>query len=188
MNNGGRRPENAMKHLILPALLAVASTASAAAGDSNTAVAQLDLQRYRGQWHEVARLPMFFQRQCVGDVTARYTPQADGRIEVRNACRTKDGTRDESVGVARPVAGKPGQLKVRFAPGWLSWAPFVWADYWVIALDPDYRWAVVGGPSKKYLWILSREPAMAPALLDQLIADAQTKGYDTSALVRSETR
>lgn len=178
-------PETIMKPLILTVLLALASTASAAAGAPNTPVPALDLQRYSGQWHEVARLPMFFQRQCVGDVTARYTARADGRIDVRNACRTKDGGRDESVGVAKPVAGKPGELKVRFAPGWLSWAPFVWADYWVIALDPDYRWAVVGGPSKKYLWILSREPTMAPEQLDKLVADAQAKGYDTRALVRS---
>ncbi len=185
MNNDDIPLENAMRTLLLPLLLAVAATASARVDSPNTAVPQLDLSRYSGQWHEVARLPMFFQRQCVGDVTARYTPQADGRIEVRNACRTRDGGRDESVGSAKPVAGKPGQLKVRFAPGWLSWAPFVWADYWVIALDPDYRWAVVGGPSKKYLWILSREPTMAPEQLDRLIADAQAKGYDTRALVRS---
>ncbi len=176
-----------MKSLVFAApLLLIAAFASAAAHRVNEPVPQLDLQRYSGEWHEVARLPMFFQRKCVGDVTARYTSQPDGRIEVRNACRTKDGSRDESIGVAKPVRGKPGQLKVRFAPGWLSWAPFVWADYWVIALDPDYRWAMVGGPDKKYLWILSREPSMAPALLDKLISEAAAAGYPTDKLIRSD--
>lgn len=176
-----------MKSTLFAALLMlIAPLASASTPGSNQPVPQLDLQRYSGEWHEVARLPMFFQRKCIGDVTARYTPQPDGRIEVRNACRTKDGSRDESIGVAKPVVGKPGQLKVRFAPGWLSWAPFVWADYWVIALDPDYRWALVGGPDKKYLWILSREPNMEPALLDKLISDAAAAGYPTDKLIRSD--
>jgi apolipoprotein D and lipocalin family protein len=165
--------------------LAVLLATSATTAPTNTSVPRLDLARYSGQWHEIARLPMAFQRQCVSDVTARYTPQPDGSIEVRNACLTKQGKRDESVGAARPVKGKPGELEVRFAPKALSWLPFVWADYWVIAIDPDYRWAMVGGPSRKYLWILSREPTMAPALLDTLIDEARRKGYDTRALIRS---
>lgn len=70
---------------------------------------------------------------------------------MRNACRTKDGKRDESQGVAKPAGGSAGALKVRFAPGWLSWLPWVWADYWVLELDADYRWAVVGGPRRKYM-------------------------------------
>jgi apolipoprotein D and lipocalin family protein len=166
--------------------LAVLFAMGTATPAANASVPELDLTRYSGQWHEVARLPMAFQGQCVSDVTASYTPRPDGRIEVRNACLTKEGKRDESVGVAKPVKGNPGQLKVRFAPTALAWLPFVWADYWVIAVDPDYRWAMVGGPSRNYLWILSREPTMTPALLDTLIGDAQRKGYDTRALIRSD--
>lgn len=152
----------------------------------NRPVATLDLQRYSGQWHEIARLPMFFQRNCVGEVTARYTLQPGGDIEVRNACLTKSGKRDESIGVAKPVPGKPGQLKVRFAPRLLSWVPGVWADYWVIALDADYRWAVVGGPSRDYLWILSRDATMDPAQFDEIVAKAKTAGYPVEKLLRSD--
>lgn len=93
-------------------------------------VAQLDISRYAGEWHEIAHLPMFFQRKCVGDITARYTLEDEGRIGVRNACRTRDGTMDVSEGTARTVAGHPGRLQVRFAPDVLDWVPMVWADYW----------------------------------------------------------
>jgi apolipoprotein D and lipocalin family protein len=150
---------------------------------ANSPVTQLDLARYSGQWHEIAHLPMFFQRNCVDRITATYTRKADGTIQVDNACRNKDGDMDRSIGVAKPVPGKAGQLKVRFAPDWLTWLPMVWADYWVIALDPEYRWAVVGGPSRKYLWVLSRTPTMERELFESIKADAGRRGYPVDKLV-----
>ena len=154
-----------------------------AAALANAPVPQVDLNRYAGTWHEIAHLPMFFQRHCVSDITAQYTLQADDTVAVRNACRTKDGAMDASEGVARPVPGKPGALQVRFAPDWLSWLPMVWADYWVVELDPEYRWAVVGGPSNKYLWVLSREPTMERALFEQIRSRARDRGYPVEKLV-----
>ena len=165
-----------MLAIVLAAGIGIAAVA-------NQPVAQLDVQRYAGQWHEIAHLPMFFQRNCADRITATYVPQADGTIQVRNACRTKDGAREESTGVARTVAGTPGALQVRFAPDWLRWLPAAWADYWVIDLDPEYRWAVVGGPSRKYLWILSREPRMERALYAQITARARERGYPVERLV-----
>lgn len=173
-----------MKPFLLLLLLAASPVPAAV---PNQPVAQLDLARYSGEWHEIARLPMYFQRNCVGEVTARYTVQTDATVEVRNSCRIASGKRDMSVGVAKAVPGRPGALKVRFAPGWLSWAPFAWADYWVIALDPDYKWAIVGGPSKKYLWLLSREKTLPPEQLARLVDIAARAGYPTSKLIRSET-
>jgi apolipoprotein D and lipocalin family protein len=164
-------------------MLSILMTIGLGAALSNQPVDALDLARYSGTWHEIAHLPMFFQRQCRDSITATYTPQPDGTIQVRNACRTKDGTQDESIGVARPVEGRPGALEVRFAPDWLRWLPWVWADYWVVELDPDYQWAVVGGPSRKYMWILSRTPAMDPALFEQIKARAAQRGYPVQALV-----
>lgn len=149
----------------------------------NVAVPTLDLQRYAGQWHEIARLPLFFQRKCVANTTATYTPSVDGTLQVRNSCDTKQGGRLEVVGAARPVAGYPGRLQVRFAPSWLAWAPMIWADYWVVDLDPDYRWAVVGGPSRKNLWILSRTPTMSRAQYDAIRSRAARRGYQVDALV-----
>lgn len=162
--------------------LAIAATPQAVAA-ANQPVPALDLQRYSGTWHEIAHLPMYFQRRCVDTITATYTPRADGTLEVRNACRTKDGTFVEATGVARPVPGAPGQLQVRFAPAWMSWLPMVWADYWVIALDPGYQWAVIGGSSRRYLWVLSRTPTMQRALFERLKADARARGYPVDKLV-----
>lgn len=174
--------------LALLVLLAIASPSMASASMAsdtmaNVPVAALDLTRYSGQWHEVARLPMFFQRKCVADTTATYRPLGEGRIEVRNACKTRDGGSISVLGEARTVAGKPGALQVRFAPNWLAWLPMVWADYWVVDIDPDYRWAVVGGPSRDYLWILSRSPTMERRVFESIKARAGKRGYPVQELL-----
>ncbi|GAB2315468.1 lipocalin family protein [Stenotrophomonas maltophilia] len=167
-----------------PALLACLLLAAlpVIAAEPVRAVDTLDIDRYAGQWHEIAHLPVSFQKQCVGEITANYGLRRDGRISVTNACRNGDGERVVAEGVARPVAGHPGQLQVRFVPDWLSWVPLVWADYWVLALDPDYQWALVGEPDRKYLWILSRLPEMDRARFEQLKAKAETMGYDLGPL------
>ena len=167
----------------LACLLAVPGRA-AAQPPMHKPVPVLDLRRYAGTWHQVAHLPRFFQRTCVSGTTATYTPMADGLIEVRNACTTKDGERIESVGRAETVPGAPGSLRVRFAPEWMSWLPFTWAPYWVLEVDEDYRWAMVGGPDREYLWILSREPVMDPARYDALVERARALGYPVQDLIR----
>ena len=108
-----------------PALLATAlmwTAFTASAVEPVRSVPALDMGRYAGQWHEIAHLPVSFQKKCVGDITATYALRGDGRISVYNACRTAEG-RIAAEGVARPVEGEPGQLQVRFAPDWLSWGP-----------------------------------------------------------------
>jgi apolipoprotein D and lipocalin family protein len=145
-------------------------------------VAPVDLKRYAGLWHEQARLPNRFQKQCTGPVTAEYTLLEDGTVEVRNRCILADGNFDESVGSARvvPVAGQPGagRLEVRFAPEWLGWLPLVWGDYWILKLDRDYQVALVGTPNRKYLWVLSRAPRLDEGLLQAELDYARTLGFD----------
>jgi apolipoprotein D and lipocalin family protein len=148
----------------------------------NRPVDYLDFKRYAGEWHEIARLPMRFEKACADSVTATYSPMPDGTIEVRNACRTRRGVFDERVGIARPTH-VPGALKVCFAPRWLAWLPLVWADYWVVGLDLGYQWALVGGPSRRYLWILSRNPHMKRALYTKLEESAAVMGYPTQELI-----
>lgn len=173
-----------MRSVLISALTtAVLATASTDVAATNAPVASLDLQRYAGQWHEIAHLPMFFQRQCVDRITATYAANPDGSIAVHNACRTKTGEMDASDGVATPVPGQQGALKVRFAPEVFAWLPWVWADYWVIEFDPDYRWAVVGGPSRKYLWVLSRSASMDAKLFAQIRERARERGYPVDKLV-----
>lgn len=171
-----------LRPLLLTTLI-VASAPAAAATLPNQPVPTLDLQRYLGQWHEIAHLPIFFQRKCLDTITATYTANLDGTIGVHNACRDKDGAIDASDGVARKVAGATTALKVRFAPSWLAWLPIVWGDYWVVDLDADYRWAVVGGPSRKYMWVLSRSPKMSRATFAQITWRARQRGYSTEDLV-----
>jgi len=153
------------------------------------AVAPVDLARYAGLWYEQARLPNRFQKQCTGQVTAQYTTQPDGTIEVRNSCARNDGSLDESVGVARvvPVDGQPGagQLKVRFAPEWLGWLPMVWGDYWILKLDRDYQVSLVGTPDRQYLWVLSRSPQLHEAALQAELDYARTLGFDVDKVIRT---
>ncbi len=94
----------------------------------------------------------------------------------------------EARGVARRVADHPGRLKVRFVPDWLAWAPLVWADYWVLALDEDYQWAVVGEPGRKYLWILSRKPDLGEKKLNELVERLPGWGYDPAQLVYPQVK
>lgn len=156
---------------------------SLAAAEPLRAVPELDLQRYAGTWHEIARLPNRFEDRCAGDITATYTPLEDGRVRVVNACRKADGSRQSVDGMARRSGERAAELEVRFAPAWLSFLPFVWADYWVIAIDRDYQWAIVGEPDRDYLWFLTREPTVDAATFESLKGRARSMGYDLDALV-----
>jgi apolipoprotein D and lipocalin family protein len=143
-------------------------------------VAFVDLNRYTGKWYEIARYPNRFQRDCDGNVTASYTLRSDGKIRVVNECRKQDGRRKSAVGTARVVdRATNSRLKVTF-----FW-PFS-GDYWILALGLEYEYAVVGEPSRKYLWILSRSPQMEERLYQDLQKKIAAQGYDITRLVRTK--
>ena len=140
-------------------------------------VLPFDLGRYAGTWYEVAALPNPFQRDCTA-TQATYTPTPKGEVEVHNLCHkhTLGGPISEVRGRAwAPDAAQPSELKVRF-----FW-PFT-GDYFILALDPDYQWAVVGQPQRRYLWVLSRSRHMSPALFTALKARLPGWGYDPEQL------
>lgn len=144
------------------------------------AVAHVDLSRYVGTWYEIANFPQSFQRGCTA-TTATYTLRADGDIDVLNRCRkgSLDGKEKSALGRARVVDRTTNaKLEVSF------FRPF-WGDYWIIDLADDYSYAVVGHPGRDYLWILARDPAMAEATFQGIVARLQAKGYETSRLVRT---
>jgi len=152
------------------------------------AVPELDVDRYMGTWFEIAKFPNYFQRKCASNTQATYSKRADGGIDVVNSCETHAGPVDVARGLARPDRAAPSQsskLQVRFAPAWLSWLPLVWGRYWVVLLDPDYGFAVVSEPRRKYLWILSRSPHMDTAQYEEIVDKISTMGFDTRRLVRS---
>jgi apolipoprotein D and lipocalin family protein len=171
------------------ALASVAATAQAAPLPALQSVGKVDLNRYQGRWYQIAYYPNTFQKQCVAGTTADYVLQSNGMVQVTNQCRTADGSLSKAVGAARvappkflgvPVAKgtDTSKLEVRFAPALLSFINAVWAPYWVIQLADDYRYAVIGEPSREYLWILSRKPQLDPqdrAIINGLL---QQQGYD----------
>jgi apolipoprotein D and lipocalin family protein len=165
---------------VMPTLIAVSLFANAATDRPLQVVTAVDLARYGGKWYEIARLPNWFQRKCVSDTSATYTLREDGKITVVNECRTADGRATSVKGTARAAlkAGPNAKLKVTF-----FW-PF-YGDYWIIDLDPEYRWAVVGEPDRKYLWILARESRIEDAVLDGILARVKAQGYDLANLLRT---
>ena len=142
-----------------------------------TAVTPFDVQRYQGHWYELARLDHAFERGMT-DVSATYTAQADGSVRVVNrGYAPASGQWREAVGKAQ-FTGAPttASLKVSF------FGPF-YGGYHVAALDPDYRWALVVGPTTGYAWILAREKHIAPAQQNAIVAQAHALGVDTAALI-----
>jgi apolipoprotein D and lipocalin family protein len=146
-----------------------------------TTVSHVDLHRYAGLWYEIARLPQRFEKGCA-HVTAEYRPLADGRIEVLNTCHQDSvyGPVETVRGLARVVDAKTNaKLKVQF-----QW-PFE-GDYWVLVLDEDYRFALVGTPDRKGLWVLSREPQLSHPALAKLTEMARQKGFAVEKLIYTE--
>ena len=159
---------------------------STAAAEPLQPIAALDLPRYMGTWYEIARYPNWFQKKCVGDTRADYSLQPNGRVQVINRCREASGELSEAVGMARQIgAADSPKLEVRFAPAWLSFLPMVWGDYWVIDLDPDYRLVAVSEPSREYLWVLSRTPAVDAQAYEALLARLAARGFDPGKLERT---
>lgn len=172
----------AIRTLAIIAGLGLALSGCAALGPKhpvgNRAVPQpaksVDLSRYLGRWYEVARYEQSFQKGCEG-VTADYSLRDDGKIRVVNTCRKPDGRITDAVGKAKIVDPATNtKLKVSF------FGPF-YGDYWVLDRADDYSWAIVGEPSGRYLWLLSRQPN--PDNREALIARAKALGYETAPLV-----
>ena len=144
-------------------------------------VASVDMKRYAGTWYEIARLPNFFEKK-LKCITATYSLRGDGKIKVLNKGYyiTSPGKSNSAEGVACiPDKSSPGKLKVRF-----FW-PFS-GDYWIMFLDQDYRYVLVGDPSRKYLWILSRENNMNEETYRMLLQKAVNNGYDVKSIIRVE--
>ena len=168
-----------IRPFLLAALLLLGACATRPEGPPPATVAAVDLARYAGTWFEIARFPNSFQdgggRACT-HTTAQYTPRPDGTVGVINRCRDAQGAAVEATASAYAVEGT-GNSKLRVTFFW----PF-YGDYWVIGLDPAYRWAVVGAPGRNYLWVLSRTPSMAPADYAEAVGIAAAQGFTVSRL------
>ena len=140
-----------------------------------------ELERYLGKWYEIARLDHSFERG-LEQVTAVYQKRQDGGISVLNRGYDPESERwEQAEGKAYFVEDDNlGRLKVSF------FGPF-YGGYNIIALDEQYRWSMVAGPDRSYLWILAREPALSKTTLERLVDKAEAQGFDTDALIYPQT-
>ena len=141
-------------------------------------VASVDVQRYLGTWYQQALIPNRFQSLCVSNTRATYA--MDGKdLSVLNRCTGAGGKSEVATGVAKIVEGSNNaKLRVSF------FRPF-YGDYWVLALDPDYQWALVGDPSRQYCWVLSRNAQLSDITFAQILDRAAVLGYDKTLFERS---
>lgn len=171
-----------------PAVLALAAVlcyAAPANADKPQTVAQVDIQRYMGTWHEIARLPMRFQDECARAVQARYTLNPDQSVRVDNSCQKADGSTMQAEGLAKAEDKSGSKLRVTFLPKAIRWLPVGHAQYWILRLDEQYQHALVGTPDRKYLWLLSRRPDMSEQELQSYLQTAREQGYDLKDLIRN---
>lgn len=166
--------------ILIVMVAAMVTTAGRAAQPELEVVEHVDLERYLGTWYEIASYPAWFQKNCTA-VTAEYSLRDDGLIRVINSCRkgSLEGTLKQSTGRAKVVDQTTNaKLKVSF------FGPF-WGDYWIVDLDPEYRWAVVGVPNRKYLWILSRTSTIDEELYREIVGRLPAIGYNPDRLSRT---
>jgi apolipoprotein D and lipocalin family protein len=141
----------------------------------------VELSRYTGKWYEQGRYEASFQKGCEG-VTADYAPKPGGTVAVVNSCRqgSPRGPLKTAEASARLVEGSNGsKLKVTF-----FW-PFE-GDYWILDRADDYSWSIVGEPSGRYLWLLTRRQQISPRQYAALVREAQALGYNAELLRRTQ--
>ena len=160
-------------------LIAMMSFLSCKTTQNLTTVQEVDIARYAGQWYEIARLPNSFEKglECV---TATYTIKKNDKIEVLNKGYSieKPGKLSTAKGRAWvPALEFPGRLKVSF-----FW-PFA-GNYYIISLDEDYKYALIGDPSRKYLWVLSRSKVLDNAIYTELLDIAKVNDFDIDNIIK----
>jgi apolipoprotein D and lipocalin family protein len=148
-------------------------------------VSRVDLQKYSGLWSEIARMPNSFQKNCTKNVTAEYNLLDNGTIQVINRCEKNNGSIVTAKGIAKTAdESTNSKLKVSFVN--LLGIRLFWGNYWIIGLDPEYQWAIVGDPSRKYGWILSRTPELKESELTEIKEILKVNGYSFSSFIMTK--
>lgn len=165
-----------MKNILFISLAIFIFTACSYKDPNIKSVKRVDLDRYLGSWYEIARYEHSFEKDCK-NVTATYSVKENNEIKVINKC-TKITTNEktEAIGEAYAIDNTNSKLKVSF-----FW-PF-YGDYWIILLDKNYSYAVVSEPSKKYLWILSRDKKLQEKDKNIILEKLNSLNYDLSKLI-----
>lgn len=176
-----------MKSIVIASLMVTLAGCATTRTDLPTQ-SGVELSKYAGTWYEQTRLPNRFQKDCVSDVQADYVLQADGTLGVTNQCKMANGETKIATAEGRLNTSvqppDPAKLQVRFSPEWTSWVPGVWGDYWIIKLDGNYEYSLVGTADREYLWVLSRDKKADPAKVDALLAHARSLGFAVDQMIR----
>jgi apolipoprotein D and lipocalin family protein len=136
-------------------------------------------------WYEIAKIPNSFQKKCARNTTATYQLRDDGRVDIINRCVTSDGNVNEAKGIARIVdTVTNSKLEVSFVR--LLGIRLFWGDYWIIGLDENYRYAVIGTPTRKYGWILSRSPSISDTDQIKIFEILMAQGYEPGSFIFTE--
>lgn len=139
-------------------------------------VEKVELNKYLGTWYEIARYEHFFEKDCK-NVTANYSMMNEETIKVINRCtKIQTNEKKEAMGRAYAIDETNSKLKVSF------FRPF-YGDYWVLMLDENYKYAVVGTPSREYLWILARTSKLDEKIKNEILEKLPSLGFDTSKLI-----
>ena len=144
----------------------------------------IDIEQYMGLWYEIAKFPQPFQNGLVG-VTAEYTLEDDGRVRIRNQGfqDALDGEESSIEGYASVVDEETNaKLRIRFDPFPVNLFP---GNYWIIEVGDDYEYAIVSGPNRNTLWILSRTPSMDETIYSEIVSRLEEDGFDTNRLVKT---
>jgi apolipoprotein D and lipocalin family protein len=150
-------------------------------------VSFVNLKKYAGKWYEIAKIPNRFQKGCVRNTTAEYKLRDDSDIDVINRCIEADGSVNEAEGLAKVVDEKSNsKLEVSFVS--IFGIHLFWGDYWIIGLDKNYEYAVIGHPERKYGWILNRSPKMSEEKLKEAFEILKENGYDPKDFVTTIQR
>ncbi len=152
-------------------------------------VDDLQVDRYSGLWHQLGAIPQDFAEDCVRNTTAEYSILEDSTIKVLNSCEEEDGDVSVAEGRARVNSDfqKNSKLEVTFVNLFGNWLWSLSGDYWVIDLDPDYQWSLVGHPELSGLYILSRTPTLPSARLKSMRDFIESVGYDSCNVIMSQT-
>jgi apolipoprotein D and lipocalin family protein len=164
---------------ILSLLFAMACLAS-----EPVTVSYVDLQKYQGTWYEIARIPAYFQKECVGGTMAQYKINTNNTVDVVNSCDRKGGFRKIAKGNARiKDAETNAKLEVSFVRIFGKWIYAFGGDYWILYLDENYEHVIVGHPDRTYGWILARSSVVTTEKLKFLESELRRQGYDTCKLL-----
>jgi len=136
----------------------------------------VELSRFQGKWYEIARLPRTTQTDCHG-TTAFYTQNSDGSLTFVNQCNVGSQTGPmKTLAMAATVPDSNVQAKLALDVGGYV------GDYWILEVDSNYQYAVIGHPSRLYFWILSRAPTLDSATVQGIVSRAQSDHFDMSQL------